>query len=520
MFWQGILRLLPEAGLLFVHFIVLVVGSFLAYYDVFTLGTVVAFFTLLMIVSLAWNRLASIWPDLVTVSPALLRVESLLAESPRTTDAASRKELPTFSEAIRFQSVTVSHTDEQINLDDVTFTITAGLSVALVGTKDSGKHEIPGLISHLYDPQSGKVSIDGYDLRDVSRDSITAQVAVINSTLFSMSVRENIRLGKPDASDEQVGFAATSAGAHDLITSLPNGYDTVIGENDVQLTAGQRLLIVLARAFLRDPRILILEQEDIMPEPALETEITNVLKKLRQHRTVISLSNRPEDVSSVDEVLVFDNGELVERGTHTALLEKGGIYARLLQKQSGFTFSADRQRMKVQPDRLRLIPLFENTTNALLEAIAKSFVSHSVEQGRTIYAAGEHDDTFYMIARGSVEVTTLDEQGEEMSIATLDDGDYFGEDGLAEDIVRTTSVHALTPCYILTLQRGQLLNLMDETPSLRPAIEQLLEEQHTRALPAPEPAYDSTPAETSSEEPPIVSGEVTSEDHSEDKEQA
>ena len=207
--------------------------------------------------------------------------------------------------------------------------------MALVGPSGAGKSTILSLILRFYDPQSGRITLDGVDLRDMARADFRRQIAMVpqEPAIFATSARENIRFGRPDASDAEVEAAARAAAAHDFITDLPQGYDSWLGERGVMLSGGQRQRIAIARAFLRDARVLLLDEATSALDAESERAVQSALETLAQGRTVLVVAHRLATIKRADRIVVFDGGRIVACGAHEQLVSEGGLYARLARLQ-------------------------------------------------------------------------------------------------------------------------------------------------------------------------------------------
>jgi ABC-type multidrug transport system fused ATPase/permease subunit len=211
----------------------------------------------------------------------------------------------------------------------------AGEVVALVGPSGAGKTSIANLLCRFYDPIGGRISVDGYDLRNLELTSLRKQVAVVlqDTFLFNTSVRENLLYGKPDATDAELLAATKSAYAHEFIESLPEGYDTEIGERGVKLSGGQKQRLALARAILADPRILILDEATSSVDAEAEYLIQQALDAVLKDRTALVIAHRLSTVRNADKIIDLEEGSIVEVGDHRELIERGGLYSQLYQRQ-------------------------------------------------------------------------------------------------------------------------------------------------------------------------------------------
>jgi len=220
-------------------------------------------------------------------------------------------------------------------LRDVTIEVAPGETVALVGPSGAGKSTLMGLLPRFYDPQAGAVRVDGHDLRTVDRSSLREQVAAVSQEvhLFNTSVRENVRYGRLEASDEAVVEAARAANAHGFIDDLPDGYDAEVGERGVKLSGGQRQRVAIARALLRDARLLLLDEATSSLDSASEALVQGALERLMEGRTTFIIAHRLSTVRTADRIFVLKEGRIVERGTHDALMQQEGLYRDLASYQ-------------------------------------------------------------------------------------------------------------------------------------------------------------------------------------------
>lgn len=266
---------------------------------------------------------------------AIERIFELFDTSPEIQERRNPIILRRCQGHVEFDHVHFSYDPAEDVLEDVTFTAEPGTVTALVGRSGSGKSTLVNLIPRFYDPTRGRILLDGTDLRDLQITSLRKQIGMVmqDSFLFAGTLRDNIKYGRPDAPDSEVVQAAIAANAHDFITEFPDGYETRVGERGTRLSGGQRQRISIARAILRNPRILILDEATSALDSESEHAIKEALEYLMQGRTTFTIAHRLSTVMNADEIIVLDYGRIVERGTHAELATAGGIYEMLCDVQ-------------------------------------------------------------------------------------------------------------------------------------------------------------------------------------------
>jgi ATP-binding cassette subfamily B protein len=479
-FLSSLLERSASGGILLLQVGVLGVGGTMAYRGSLTVGALVAFQSLFLSMSAALFYLAQFVPTLSTAAASLCRLDEIMQEPSHITEAPSPRPLPALTDAITVDGVAFSHDADTPTIEGVSLTIQSGESVALVGPSGSGKTTLLGLLLRFHDPDVGAVRYDGVDLRHASRADLVRQVAVVfqDCFLFNVSLRENIRFGRLDATDVEVEAAARDAEIHDFIMSLPRGYATPAGEGGAALSGGQRQRIAIARALVRNPAVLFLDEATSALDPGAEAAIRRTIARVSRGRTVVSVTHRLSSAMDFDRLFVLDRGRLAGVGTHRSLLAEGGLYASLWRKQSGLQLSEDGTQAAVTVDRLREIPLLSTLEESLLDRLANErLVSESVPAGRAVVIEGDPGDKFFIVVRGSLAVTRStvgSPAATPRRLAVLQDGDHFGEIALIRNVPRTATVTTLSDTTLLSLQRGHFTALLDQAPGLRDLLQSKL----------------------------------------------
>lgn len=301
-----------------------------------SVGEIVAFASYLMMAFFPMMMLGMIMAMVSQAAASAERIFEILDAQSDVVEKSDAVELSTIEGRVAFDSVSFRYfRGGELVLADISFTAEPGQTVALLGATGSGKSTVINLIPRFYDVTEGQVTIDGYDVRDVTLDSLRKQIGIVlqETTLFAGTLRENVAFGRPDASMEEIVAAAKAAEAHDFITAFPDGYETQVGERGVTLSGGQKQRIAIARALLLDPCILILD--DATSEVDYETEyrIQRALERLMEDRASFVIAQRIATVLNADQILVLDRGEVVARGVHEELMRDSPIYAEIYYSQ-------------------------------------------------------------------------------------------------------------------------------------------------------------------------------------------
>ncbi len=302
-------------------------------------GQLVSFLLYTMMIANPIGAFASLYTQLQQAIGASGRVFEILDTPPEMQDAPDAIDLPPVQGVVRFDGVSFDYGESSVAhevLVDVSLEAAPGEIVALVGPSGAGKTTLVNLIPRFYDPTAGTITIDGHDVRSVRNRSLREQIGIVpqETALFSGTIRNNIQYGKLDASQEEIEAAARAANAHDFITELPDGYDTVVGERGVKLSGGQRQRVAIARALLKNPRILILDEATSSLDTESELAVQEALVRLMEERTTFVIAHRLSTITNADQIVVLQNGRVVEHGTHSQLLAiENGLYRRMYALQ-------------------------------------------------------------------------------------------------------------------------------------------------------------------------------------------
>lgn len=324
-------------SVLLLHLLVFGVGALLAYDGVISIGTFVAFEAVFWELSYNITHVTQFIPDVIESAGAVRHINDLLDEPKVAADAADAITAPRLAHELRFERVSFSYDGGANQIDDLSFAVAAGSRTAIVGESGAGKSTLLALLMRLREPSCGSILLDGVDIGRMTRESLRGQLAVVfqDNLLFGTTVRENIRLGRPDATDGDIVAAAKTASIHSFIMTLPQRYETVLGERGNTLSGGQRQRLAIARAVVRNPAILLLDEATSGLDSTTEAAIVKTLSRVSQGRTLITVTHRLRSIAHYDHIIVLAKGRVAQQGRHEELLSVAGIYRDLWRQGSG-----------------------------------------------------------------------------------------------------------------------------------------------------------------------------------------
>ncbi|MFM9107339.1 MAG: ABC transporter transmembrane domain-containing protein, partial [Chloroflexota bacterium] len=455
--------------------LIFAVGGWMVIRGDLTSGGLMAFIALLPSLFLPVAAISGLGQQVQQAAGALDRVEEVLDEPLTIADAPGARPAGPPRQGIALQEVSFGYEPGRPILDRLSLEIPAGSNVAIVGQSGCGKSTLVGLLLRFHDPGSGRVLLDGADLREFAIASVRGQAGIVfqETFVFNSSLRENIAVGRTGASDAEIAGAAEAAHLGELIASLPAGLDTVLGERGVRISGGQRQRLAIARALLRDPEILILDEATSALDPQTEADLLPVLRGAARGRTTISITHRLGSLREMDRIFVLERGRLAEEGTFAGLMAAGGLFRRLHDRQQDAADGG--ARLANEPiDVLRRAPVFAGLGEDDLREIAAAMSIADVPAGVEIVRQGDEADAFYLVLDGMTEVSVGSGRAER-PVARLGGGDCFGEIALLAGGPRTATVRALTLVRLAVLTREGFAAALGRSPRLRDAFGRLMD---------------------------------------------
>ncbi len=454
--WGGLFGLSVNLIVTLLRLGVLGFGAWLILEGDFTTGGLVAFLAIMGEVLAPVTVLVGLSQEIQTSMGSLVRINEVM-DAPLEPGDEDLPVLAPMSRELRLAGVGLSYTPERRALDEFDATIEAGTRVAFVGPSGSGKSTVLRLLMRMYEPDEGAILIDGVDVRTGSMRSWREQLGVVfqDSFLFDATLRENIAYGRAGATDADIEAAAQAAEIDTFIDSLPNGYNSLVGEGGSNLSGGQRQRVAIARALVRNPQILVLDEATSALDPATERQINDTIGRIAKGRTVVAVTHRLASITDYDRIFVIVDGRLAEFGAHDELVEAGGAYARLWAEQTGTTAPEAEPFDAVAA--LRRVPFLANVSAQTIDRLVERFDAFGLEGGRTL----DEGSGFVLVAEGTGEV--LAPSG--VATATLRAGDAFGV-GSALGAPATATLRASDHMSLLAISAQDLAEAADLDPSL------------------------------------------------------
>jgi ABC-type multidrug transport system fused ATPase/permease subunit len=451
--FTGLFSLTVSTIVMVLRIVILGVGAWLVLHHHLTVGALVAFLSVMDQVIGPVMALSNIGQVFQSATGALARINEVMDAQPSVIERDGAEPLQPLEREIRLADISFSYTPERPVLEGVDAVIHTGMRVAFVGASGSGKSTILRLLLRFLDPDEGTVLFDGRDLRDATIASLRERVGVVfqDTFLFSGSIRENIALARPEASGEDVAAAARGAELDELAASLPQGYDTPVGERGGRLSGGERQRVAIARALLRDPQVLLLDEATSALDSRTERRIMDTLRAASKGRTTIAVTHRLRSVVDYDSIFVVSGGRLVESGTHTTLLAAGGTYAELWAEQEAGTAgtAAIAPELLAALGRLAPLALLPHDELARLAAGAETI---EVLPGASFEA---QQGTLAVVRSGRGELIVASGSDEEDPAGPLGPGDVLGLSALLGSR-RTRFLRAVVPTSVWVIDAPAL----------------------------------------------------------------
>lgn len=451
--------------------LVLGFGGYMVAQGDLEVGYLFAFFMLLPALFEPSTELAGIGKTIKEASGSMERVSEVLEAPLEVEERGDAVAFPSLAGEIRLEGVSFAYDGQSPVLRNVDLHVPAGAAVAIIGPSGSGKSTIVNLLLRFWDPQQGRVLLDGRDIRDATLASLRGQTGLVfqDTFVFDTTLRENIAIARPEATDAEIRAAAEAAQLGAYLAALPAGYDTVLGERGIRMSGGQRQRLAIARALLRDPRILILDEATSALDARTEAAIQETLASVTKGRTTVLITHRLTSVTEVDRIFVLDDGRVVEVGVHADLVRAGGLYQQLWDEQ--VEHAVGDARVEVEAARLRTLPLFAGLNGEELTAVAQQLRVERYESGEDVFRQGDAADDLYVVLSGQVEVL-LDGVGQKSRrLKFLNPGEHFGELAFLSEDARSATVRATEPTLLYTLSSARSAALLSSLPRLAELIE-------------------------------------------------
>ena len=454
---------------------IIVVGAAFAFAGSLDPGSFAAFVAILTEFSYQASVLGmDVLPSVKQSEAGIRRIDALLSVPTAQTRTATQA-LPPLSSEIEFEEVVLRYhpSDPLPQLGGVSLKIPENSYVAIVGPNGSGKSSILSVLLGIYDIEAGRVRIGGVDLSALDVDAVRRRtgIAFQETVLFDATVADNIALDEDLCTETDILRSIEESGLGDVVRRLPLGLNTMLGDAGVSLSSGEAQRIGIARALARSPELILLDEVASSLDPETEASVFSTIEELRDGRSIVSITHRLETVKTADLILVVDRGRVVESGGFENLIASGGIFSDMWTKQHGFDVSANGLTASIRPNRLRAIPLFAELADEALIDLAAVFDSEPFDPGDVIFKEGEPGGSFYVVARGAVDVISGLGIEDERIIARLGDGDFFGEMAILSHQRRNASVRSRGRTTLLRLDRRSFQSFLATSPESRRIVE-------------------------------------------------
>lgn len=450
-------------GVSFIIIFMLCIGVYFIMIKSITIGELIAFGVLLINIDGVVTVLAIQFPNLIRGTACLSRIEELINTTKKYSKIHATTPLLGLTKEICFENVNVIY-DDVLILSNINLKMTAGQSFAVVGPSGAGKSTLLKALLREIPISSGKILFDGINIQYLTSSSLYSKMRVVSQhpKLFSATIKENIRMGKLSATEDEIIEAAKQANIHNEIIALPKGYDTELNESH-QLSGGQCQRITVARALISKPDILCLDEATAELDPINASILDETFHKMKGQFTLISVTHHLQSALNMDQIFVIDKGKVVEHGTHEKLLKSKGMYFKIWEKQHGIILSPDLKQAQINLSWLKTLPLFDSLNDKLLTTLSKEFLLEERKPNTIIFDEGDMGDKFYILASGIVEISK-NEMNKKIILASLSDGDYFGEIALLYKTPRTARVTTVGTCIFLVLYQQQFHKIFVKLP--------------------------------------------------------
>ena len=454
---------------------IIVVGAAFAFAGSLDPGSFAAFVAILTEFSYQASVLGmDVLPSVKQSEAGIRRIDALLSVPTAQTRTATQA-LPPLSSEIEFEEVVLRYhpSDPLPQLGGVSLKIPENSYVAIVGPNGSGKSSILSVLLGIYDIEAGRVRIGGVDLSALDVDAVRRRIGIAfqETVLFDATVGDNIALDEDLCTETDILRSIEESGLGDVVRRLPLGLNTMLGDAGVSLSSGEAQRIGIARALARSPELILLDEVASSLDPETEASVFSTIEELRDGRSIVSITHRLETVKTADLILVVDRGRVVESGGFENLIASGGIFSDMWTKQHGFDVSANGLTASIRPNRLRAIPLFAELADEALIDLAAVFDSEPFDPRDVIFKEGEPGGSFYVVARGAVDVISGLGSEDERIIARLGDGDFFGEMAILSHQRRNASVRSRGRTTLLRLDRRSFQSFLATSPESRRIVE-------------------------------------------------